>query len=84
MITDEEQIRFSRAFGPLELPPSIGGGKNPRDGRIAPQLYDVSNLDREGNVYAVGGPRLPGQCDLPHRQFLQCPANQMVAALGPG
>jgi hypothetical protein len=23
-ISDEEQIRFSRAFGPLELPPHMG------------------------------------------------------------
>lgn len=45
-IDDEQQIRFSRAFGPLELPPGRG---DPRQ-RIAPQLYDVSNLDRDGNL----------------------------------
>jgi alpha-ketoglutarate-dependent 2,4-dichlorophenoxyacetate dioxygenase len=46
-ITDEEQIRFSRKFGPLELPPNMGVqlGKS----RIAPQMYDVSNLDENGD-----------------------------------
>jgi len=42
-LSDEDQIRFSRAFGPLELPP--GGGK-----RIAPELYDISNLDPNGEI----------------------------------
>jgi alpha-ketoglutarate-dependent 2,4-dichlorophenoxyacetate dioxygenase len=46
-ITDEEQVRFSRAFGPLELPPTIGlRGSFKR--RVAPELYDVSNLDERG------------------------------------
>ncbi len=47
-ITDEEQVRFSRAFGPLELPPKIrltGSFKR----RLGPELYDVSNLDEQGN-----------------------------------
>ena len=47
-IDDEQQIRFSRAFGPLELPPYMGmkveGGR-----RIRPELYDVSNLDVNGD-----------------------------------
>jgi len=42
-LKDEDHIRFSRAFGPLELPPS--GGK-----RIAPELYDVGNLDPNGEI----------------------------------
>ena len=50
-ITDEEQIRFSRKFGPLELPPLIGspsvGARSNR--RISPELYDVSNLDVNGD-----------------------------------
>lgn len=50
-ITDAEQIRFSRKFGPLELPPhmgmrSVGAGSNRR---IAPEMYDVSNLDINGD-----------------------------------
>lgn len=42
-LDDADQIRFSRAFGPLELPP---GGR----GRIAPELYDISNLDAHGEI----------------------------------
>lgn len=42
-LTDADHIAFSRAFGPLELPP---GGR----GRIAPQLYDISNLDAKGEI----------------------------------
>jgi alpha-ketoglutarate-dependent 2,4-dichlorophenoxyacetate dioxygenase len=42
-LRDEDHIRFSRAFGPLELPPP--GGK-----RIAPELYDISNLDANGEI----------------------------------
>jgi alpha-ketoglutarate-dependent 2,4-dichlorophenoxyacetate dioxygenase len=42
-LNDADHIRFSRAFGPLELPP---GGR----GRIAPQLYDISNLDAKGEI----------------------------------
>lgn len=42
-LNDEHHIRFSRAFGPLELPPS--GGK-----RIARELYDVGNLDANGEI----------------------------------
>lgn len=50
-ITDAEQIRFSRKFGPLELPPhmgmrSVGAGSNRR---ISPEMYDVSNLDVNGD-----------------------------------
>jgi alpha-ketoglutarate-dependent 2,4-dichlorophenoxyacetate dioxygenase len=46
-ISDEEQIRFARAFGPLELPPHMGlaGAKS----RIGFGLYDVSNLDANGD-----------------------------------
>lgn len=42
-LSDEDLIRFSRAFGPLELP---AGSR----GRIAPELYDISNLDRNGEI----------------------------------
>jgi alpha-ketoglutarate-dependent 2,4-dichlorophenoxyacetate dioxygenase len=42
-LSDADHIRFSRAFGPLELPP---GGR----GRIAPELYDISNLDKSGEI----------------------------------
>ena len=42
--SDEDHLRFSRAFGPLELPP----GSSRR--AIAPELYDVTNLDPDGNI----------------------------------
>jgi alpha-ketoglutarate-dependent 2,4-dichlorophenoxyacetate dioxygenase len=44
-IDDEQQIRFSRAFGPLELPPHMGMKV---ERRLRPELYDVSNLDVNG------------------------------------
>jgi len=47
--TDDQHIAFSRAFGPLELPPDlkIKSGFKPR---LAYGLYDASNLDAEGNI----------------------------------
>ena len=47
-IDDEQQIRFSRAFGPLELPPYMGL-KYDSARRIRPEMYDVSNLDVNGD-----------------------------------
>jgi alpha-ketoglutarate-dependent 2,4-dichlorophenoxyacetate dioxygenase len=48
-IADEEQVRFSRAFGPLELPPQINLRGSIRRRRLGPELYDVSNLDENGD-----------------------------------
>lgn len=42
-LSDEAHLRFSRAFGPLELAP--GGQK-----RIAPELYDIGNLQADGEI----------------------------------
>lgn len=47
-IDDEQHIRFSRAFGPLELPPLLGVGGKRR--RLRRELYDASNLDADGNL----------------------------------
>jgi alpha-ketoglutarate-dependent 2,4-dichlorophenoxyacetate dioxygenase len=47
-IDDAQQIRFSRAFGPLELPPHMGMKVEGRR-RISPEMYDVSNLDADGD-----------------------------------
>jgi alpha-ketoglutarate-dependent 2,4-dichlorophenoxyacetate dioxygenase len=49
-ISDEQHIRFARAFGPLELPPGMDrfAGNKPR--RIAPELFDISNLDENDEV----------------------------------
>ncbi len=48
-ITDAQQIRFSRAFGPLEIPSRPPGAANvPR--RMAPELFAAGNLDMNGNI----------------------------------
>jgi len=55
-ISDDEQIRFSRAFGPLELPPHMGMPKSERKDmqrRVRPEMYDVSNLDANGDLLPV-------------------------------
>jgi alpha-ketoglutarate-dependent 2,4-dichlorophenoxyacetate dioxygenase len=46
---DAEHIRFSRAFGGLELPRK-GGYFNGYVSRIAPELFDAGNLDAHGEV----------------------------------
>ncbi|MCW2336548.1 alpha-ketoglutarate-dependent 2,4-dichlorophenoxyacetate dioxygenase [Sphingobium sp. B2D3A] len=46
-ITDEEHLRFARAFGPLELP-GVYRPDEPR--RMAYGLYDASNLDVNGEI----------------------------------
>jgi alpha-ketoglutarate-dependent 2,4-dichlorophenoxyacetate dioxygenase len=48
-IDDDEQIRFSRAFGPLELPPHMGMKRGDLKPRLRRELYDVSNLDDKGD-----------------------------------
>jgi len=45
-VTDEQQLAFSRLFGPLELNPNYAGAKM----RLRPDVADISNLDAEGNV----------------------------------
>lgn len=47
-ITDAQQIRFARLFGPLELPP--GYGTRPTSARMAPELFFAGNLDLDGNI----------------------------------
>jgi alpha-ketoglutarate-dependent 2,4-dichlorophenoxyacetate dioxygenase len=49
-ISDEDHIRFSRAFGPLELPPGMDRFAGNKARRIAPELFDVSNLDENGEI----------------------------------
>jgi alpha-ketoglutarate-dependent 2,4-dichlorophenoxyacetate dioxygenase len=54
-IGDDEHIRFSRAFGPLELPPGFAMAGDPgavrtRQMRFRPELYDASNLDETGEI----------------------------------
>lgn len=57
-ITDEDHIRFSRAFGPLELPPGLGRTSAKR--RLRAELFDASNLDANNEIipYRSEGRRL--------------------------
>lgn len=45
-VGDDEHVRFSEAFGPLELPPVFGRPPS----RFRPELYDASNLDESGEI----------------------------------
>ena len=56
-INDAEQVRFSRAFGPMELPPHMGLQGAPKR-RVAPELFDVSNLDENGDFLPLESLRL--------------------------
>src|SRR5215510_11782701 len=47
-VTDEQQLDFSRLFGPLEVNPNYAGTKL----RLRPDLADISNLDPDGRVLA--------------------------------
>ena len=47
-VTDEQQLEFSRLFGPLEVNPNYAGTKM----RLRPDVADISNLDAEGRVLA--------------------------------
>ena len=50
-ISDEEQLAFSRALGPIES--SIGGNITRLDQRrLGTDIADVSNLDQNQNIYA--------------------------------
>ena len=48
-LTDEQQIAFSRHFGPLEVTPNYAGDKL----RIRADIADISNLDHEGRVLSA-------------------------------
>jgi alpha-ketoglutarate-dependent 2,4-dichlorophenoxyacetate dioxygenase len=53
-ITDEQHVAFSRAFGPLELPPRLGSGGRTR---LRRELFDASNLDDDGRLLAESSQR---------------------------
>src|SRR4029077_18380682 len=46
--TDEQQLAFSRLFGPLEVNPNYVGTRL----RLRPDPADISNLDPDGHVLA--------------------------------
>ena len=59
-LNDEQQVAFSRLYGPLEISPHIGrtsgapGGK----GRITSrEIFDISNLDEDGGILDQGHAR---------------------------
>lgn len=58
LIDDAEQVRFARAFGPLELPPHMGMRPAAMKVRVGYGLYDISNLDAEGNFLPEDSLRL--------------------------
>lgn len=55
-VSDDDHIRFSRAFGPLELPPGLGraAGVAPAKRRMRAELFDASNLDENGEIIPMG------------------------------
>jgi alpha-ketoglutarate-dependent 2,4-dichlorophenoxyacetate dioxygenase len=54
-ITDEQHKRFSRAFGPLEIPSRIPGAARPMGKRaIDTDLFYAGNLDKDGEVIPYG------------------------------
>ncbi len=55
-ITDEQQIAFSRLFGPLEISPEYAGSEKSRLNRR--EIADISNLDPEGRVMSADDNRL--------------------------
>jgi alpha-ketoglutarate-dependent 2,4-dichlorophenoxyacetate dioxygenase len=77
-VTDEQQLSFSRLFGPLEVNPNYAGAKM----RLRPDIADISNLDAEGrvlsrddrrNLFNIGNQlwhtdssfkRIPAKCSL--------------------
>lgn len=59
-LDDDAQITFSRRFGALELPPSLGIRNAAQVRRVGEGIFDVSNLNADGGIE----PR-----DLPRRQF---------------
>src|SRR5262252_10393637 len=48
LVSDEQQLAFSRLFGSLEVNPNYAGAKM----RLRPDIADISNLDAEGRVLA--------------------------------
>lgn len=54
-ITDVQHKRFSRAFGPLEIPSRIPGAARPEGRRVMdPELFYAGNLDKDGEIIPYG------------------------------
>jgi alpha-ketoglutarate-dependent 2,4-dichlorophenoxyacetate dioxygenase len=52
-ISDEQQAAFSRNFGELEVPDAATNITRPEDRRLGPIMADISNLDRDQNVFST-------------------------------
>ena len=49
-LTNEQQIEFSKVFGAIEL--AVGGNvTKEKDRRLSLEIADVSNLDKDGNIF---------------------------------
>jgi alpha-ketoglutarate-dependent 2,4-dichlorophenoxyacetate dioxygenase len=55
-LSDEQQIAFSRHFGPLETSPDYAGSRKSR--LMRREISDISNLDAEGHVMSAEDRRL--------------------------
>ena len=54
-IDDDEHKRFSRAFGPLEIPSHVPGAPRPAGKRLFDaELFYAGNLDRDGEIVPYG------------------------------
>jgi alpha-ketoglutarate-dependent 2,4-dichlorophenoxyacetate dioxygenase len=49
-INDEQQARFTRLFGALELPGAASNITQNSDRRLGAEIADLSNLDKDGNL----------------------------------
>ena len=50
ILTNEQQIEFSKVFGTIEL--AIGGNvTKEKDRRLSLEIADVSNLDKDGKIF---------------------------------
>ena len=88
-IDDEQQLRFARLFGELEVRP-LQRGRNQHPGddeRIRHhEIFDVSNLDEEGNVLASDDERRIyslGEPAVAHRQLVPPGVGHIFDAVGP-
>ncbi|MEO6041113.1 MAG: TauD/TfdA family dioxygenase [Croceibacterium sp.] len=54
-VSNAEHKRFSRAFGPLELPSRVPGAARPHGKRVTdPDLFYAGNLDHDGEIIVYG------------------------------
>jgi len=63
-LQDEQQVAFSRFYGPLEMSPGIGrkpGQAVPANARIRhDEIFDISNLDQNGGILGADNARACG------------------------